>query len=195
MTPPEPQPATAPGSEQPDPGSRCAPIRQTAAEEIDGLYRFAVSRLGPRAHLAQDVVQQALWIALEHASPPQPRDTQCAWLRGVVKNVIRRELRSQHRRHAALERAAARTQRTPDPSTADDCATDDTRDRLIKQLFRAVAELNTADQDLFYAFYRAGRSHASIAAELGTTVKAVEARLYRLRARLRTIDPPAESTP
>jgi DNA-directed RNA polymerase specialized sigma24 family protein len=42
------------------------------------------------------------------------------------------------------------------------------------------------DQDLFYAFYREGRSHAALAAELGTTPKGVEARLYRMRSKLRS---------
>ena len=54
-----------------------------------------------------------------------------------------------------------------------------------RALARGGERLGRADQDLFYAFYRSGRSHACIATELGTTTKSVESRLYRLRTRLR----------
>ena len=173
----------------PDPGPRCAPIRETAAEELEGLYRFAVARLGGKSQMAGDVVQQALTTALGHAAPPGAADAQRAWLRGIVRNVIRRELRSGFRGRAALKRAAAREPAHPvaDPVEPRSFASAE-RERLIHALFLAVTALDTTDQDLFYAFYRSGRSHADLAEDLGISVKAVEARLYRLRARLRSME-------
>lgn len=167
-------------TDAPSDGGRYAPIRQTATDELDGLYRFAMVRLGFRAHLAEDVVQQALVIAMGHRRPPPDAMRQRAWLRGIVHNVIRRELRSRRRGRQALERAAAEASETrPAADEGGD------RARLVQALALAVTELDRADQDLFYAFYRAGRSQAAIAADLGTTPKGVETRLYRLRARLR----------
>lgn len=177
---------------QPDPGSSCAPIRETAAGELDALYRFAVARLGGKAHMAQDVVQQALLIALAHRAPPDEASQQRAWLRGVIRNVIRREFRSRRRARHALDRHAARQ---PDPSIHPASASDD-RARAVTRLFLAVTELDQADQDLFYAFYKARRSHAAIASDLGTTSKGVEARLYRMRSRLRAaMESSPEHTP
>lgn len=140
--------------------------------------------------MASDVVQHALTIALAHVSPPDSPHTQRAWLRGIVRNVIRRQFRSLRRTRAAMEGVASTRDRAvlPDPPHEQTDARDRRRG-IVHALFLAVADLDTADQDLFYAFYRSDRSHASIAAELGTTVKAVEARLYRLRARLRAMEP------
>jgi RNA polymerase sigma factor (sigma-70 family) len=174
--------ASAPGGGPGDDGPP-APIRRTVTGEIEGLYRFAVARLGPLAHLAEDAVQQAVLIAMAHASPPEDERSQCAWLRGIVQNVIRREMRSMRRGRDAIRRAStARQGATPGaaPHAADD------RTRLVRALYLAVTELDRADQDLFYSFYGSGRSQASIAAELGTTAKGVETRLYRMRARLKS---------
>ena len=52
-------------------------------------------------------------------------------------------------------------------------------------LRRAVEGLSTGERALFYRKYYYLQSTAQIAAELGTTERAVEGRLYRLRRRLR----------
>ncbi len=171
----------------PDDRDCCAPIRQTIAGELDGLYRFAMARLRHNAHMAEDAVQQALLIAMAHPSPPSEVQAQHAWLRGIVHNVIRRQVRSLRRGRQAIHRAPFE-RHDGGRSDADAAAphAEDGRNRMVQALYLAVTDLNQAEQDLFYAFYRAGRSHACIAAELGTTSKGVEARLYRLRSRLRT---------
>ncbi|MEZ6243185.1 MAG: sigma-70 family RNA polymerase sigma factor [Phycisphaerales bacterium] len=164
----------------------CAPIRETAGQELDGLYRFAVARLGGKSHMAEDVVQQALLIAMAHASPPSEAERQRAWLRGVVQNVIRRQLRTRRRGRAAMLRLSSeREDGGRGGEEVDGREEGGERARLVRALFLAVTELSRADQDLFYAVYRAGRSHACVAEELGTTPKGVEARLYRMRSRLR----------
>jgi RNA polymerase sigma factor (sigma-70 family) len=146
-----------------------------------------MARLGGDGHAAEDVLQQALVIALGHGSPPTEADEQRAWLRGVVHNAIRRHVRSSHRGRDAVQRAAFERRGAQmileNPGTACDGGS---RDRIVRAVYWAVTALDHEDQDLFYAFYRCGLSHASIADRLGTTVKGIEARLYRLRARLRT---------
>ncbi len=164
----------------------CAPIEETAADELDCLYRFAVARLGGGSRMAEDVVQQALVIALAHASPPGEAGRQRAWLRGIVRNVIRRDARSARRGREAVLRLVSGGSEADGVNLAGGQAIhDERRAGTVRALLLAVTALNRADQDLFYAVYREGRSHASVAAELGTTVKGVEARLYRMRSRLR----------
>lgn len=157
-----------------------APIRETLSGEIDGLYRFAAARVSHRSHVAEDAVQQALLIAMAHRSPPSDPPGQRAWVRGILRNVIRRSLRTARRERDRVARVAF----GPSSSSAATGA-DDERARMVRALELAVTELDAADQALFYAFYRAGRSHAAIAADLETTAKGVEAKLYRLRVRLR----------
>jgi RNA polymerase sigma factor (sigma-70 family) len=165
----------------------CAPIRQTLAGELDGLFRFAAARLGHNnTHMAEDVVQQAVLIAMAHASPPSEADSQRAWLRGIVHNVIRSQRRSLRRGREAINRAAHAGLADYSGSSGPAHSSAPSRQSAVQALYLAVTDLNQAEQDLFYAFYRAGRSHACIAAELGTTCKGVEARLYRLRSRLRS---------
>lgn len=171
----------------PDRADHCAPIRQTLAGELGGLYRFATARLGNKAHMAEDVVQQALLIALAHASPPPEVQRQRGWVRGIVHNVIRREMRSLRRGREALQRTTFENPGPhPDGVASSAHEADESRARTVRALYLAVTELDQADQDLFYSFYRSGQSHASIAADLGTTTKGVETRLYRMRSRLRT---------
>ena len=52
---------------------------------------------------------------------------------------------------------------------------------------RAIMNLNAEEKILFYRKYYYLQSTRQIAAELGTTERAVEGRLYRLRARLRKL--------
>lgn len=160
-----------------------ASLRETAAGELDGLFRFAISQVDGDWHRARDVVQQAVRVALAHARAPSDASSQRAWLRGIVRNVARRERRSRWRLHGALRRLSTERER---PALLVE-SPDADRAARVRAVFGAVAQLDTAEQSLFYAFYRAGRSHASIAEELGTTHKSVEARLYRLRHRLRTL--------
>lgn len=49
----------------------------------------------------------------------------------------------------------------------------------------ALAQLSTAEQALFYRKYYYLQPTSQIASELGTTERAVEGRLYRLKKRLR----------
>jgi RNA polymerase sigma-70 factor (ECF subfamily) len=165
-----------------------APIRQTAAGELEGLFRFAAAQLGHNAHMAADVVQQALLVAMAHSSPPSRAHDQRAWLRGIVHNVIRSQMRSARRGREAMNKACIEYQVAQGKGGNDDgLPIDQNRARVVRAVYEAVMELDQAEQDLFFAFYRAGRSHACIAAELGTTSKGVETRLYRLRSRLRRV--------
>jgi RNA polymerase sigma-70 factor (ECF subfamily) len=61
------------------------------------------------------------------------------------------------------------------------------RDESVQQLLLAVTSLPADQQRLVFAFYFEERSYAAIADELGVTVKGVETRLYRARARLREV--------
>ncbi len=95
----------APSGTDPDRADHCAPIRQTLAGEVGGLYRFAMARLGHKAHMAEDVVQQALLIAIAHASPPPEVQRQRAWLLGIVLRQLHGIGRLQRRERGGPLRA------------------------------------------------------------------------------------------
>ncbi len=54
-------------------------------------------------------------------------------------------------------------------------------------LYRALNQLDTYEQSLFYRKYYYRQSTAQIAAECGTTERAVEGRLYRIKKKLRRL--------
>ena len=58
------------------------------------------------------------------------------------------------------------------------------RQEQSEELRRALAALSLADRRLFYRKYYYLQSTAQIAAEYGTTERAIEGRLYRIRKRL-----------
>ena len=61
------------------------------------------------------------------------------------------------------------------------------RKEVSELLLLAVTALPAADQELVFAFYFEERSRSAIANATGTTVKGIEARLYRVRNRLRDL--------
>lgn len=56
-----------------------------------------------------------------------------------------------------------------------------------RELYAALNSLDTSDKALFYRKYYYRQSTAQIAAECGTTERAIEGRLYRIKRKLRRI--------
>ena len=110
-------------------------------------------------------------------------------MRGIARNLIRRHWRRTRRRRdrrsledvpAARRLAEDMTSRPLPPEAL-------VREEATRQLLLAVTSLPAADQQLVFAFYFEGRSQTDIAETCGLSVKSVEARLYRVRHRLRAI--------
>jgi len=93
-------------------------------------------------------------------------------------------------RNAAVDRARALPPR-PKELTPDIPAPDSDPEQALlrrerrEQLHRAVNALPREEQTLFYRKYYYRQSTAQIAAECGTTVRAIEGRLYRIKQKLR----------
>ena len=101
------------------------------------------------------------------------------WITAVCRNTAYDRLR-------ALERRARRTgelsEDSPDLSPGPE--EEVLRRERAQALREALNTLSAADRRLFYRKYYYLQSTAQIAAELGTTERAVEGRLYRIRKRL-----------
>lgn len=188
----EPAPAASPPDAARAPAAASPPgagLRRLLGEGLDALYRYILVRVGSDAHAAEDVLQQTALVALTHARAPEKAEEQEGWLRGIAKNLLLRHWRLTRRDGAVQSPSNSKLarellQRLSSPEPVERPLL---REELRDQLLRAVAELPHEDQALLYAFYRQGKSRAQIAAELGTTDKSVESRLYRVRGRLREI--------
>lgn len=161
-------------------------LRHLLSRGLGALYRFIYCRVGSNQQVAEDLLQQTAFIALQHARTPQTADEQEAWLRGIARNLIRRHWRLTKRAANCADPAVAGEllRRVSEATAPEEAAT---RQEAIDQLSLAVSTLTADEQRLLYDFYRNGRTRAEIAEELGVTAKSVEARLYRVRARLRAL--------
>lgn len=155
----------------------------------DGLYRFILVRVGGRHDVADDLLQQTCCIAAGKSLVPSARGDCEAWLFGIARNVVRKHWRSERTRGGVFPLLDAdgggelvhAMESGPLPAAALEHGEATTR------LLAAVTALPSADQRLVFAFYFDGCSHADIADANGVTPKSIEAKLYRIRRRLRDL--------
>lgn len=153
----------------------------------DAIYAFIVVRVGGDRHAADDLLQQTCYEAVRKRRVPKPDDACEAWLFGIARNLVRKHWRTQKRRGVVLpledhdsgrnivekmQAGALSAESISDPG-------------MVTQLMLAITSLPAAEQQLIFAFYFDGRSQQQIAEDQNTTAKSIEARLYRLRSRLR----------
>ena len=182
--PPAPLAFDARGSE--DDAAARVTLRRVLLDEMDALYRYILPRVAWDTNSCEDVLQQTVVAALRSERAPGEEGEQRAWVRGVASNLAKRHWRDRSRGRRAVERCAERRGPEIVERRGSDCPhrvlqDDELRDTLIE----AIGSLSAEDQRLLYAFYRHGKSGAELADEYGTSVKGIEMRLYRARARLR----------
>ncbi len=145
------------------------PLDSTLLEkETDGLRRLARAILLD-AHRAEDAAQETLRIALERG--PRPGIAAAAWLRGVLRNVVRRTRRTDARR-LARERAAATSSHAPDSASTERLA-------RRKAVLEAVLVLPEALRTAIELRYFEGLPPRVIARRLGIPVETCRSRVRR----------------
>lgn len=142
------------------------------------LIRYIIAPILPderdREECLNDIFLR-IWDRIGQFDPAKGNWT--PWLSALARNAaIDRARRSTHPAEELTHTSAA-----PDP---------DPEQTLLRQerqaaLRAALQQLRTDDRALFYRKYYYRQSTAQIAAELGTTVRAVEGRLYRIKTKLR----------
>ncbi|MBQ8404666.1 MAG: sigma-70 family RNA polymerase sigma factor [Clostridia bacterium] len=104
-----------------------------------------------------------------------------AWLSAIARNTALNRARKNQKEAETCELPEAEPARTETPEEAL------LRSERTTRLMSAIRELYAEERAIFYRKYYYMQSTAQIAAELGTTEKAVEARLYRIKKKLRKI--------
>lgn len=148
----------------------------------DGMLRYIVSGMLSHPQDREDCLAQVrskLWEGWCRYDPEKA--SPATWLTALCRNAAYDYLRAQHRRGDWEELDPRR----PDPAPGPEEQV--LRQERVQQLQAALAKLSARDRTLFYRKYYYLQSTARIAAELGTTERAVEGRLYRIRKRLQTL--------
>ena len=108
----------------------------------------------------------------------EDRGTLAAWLTAIARNTA---LSHAQREGPRTPEALSHQTADPAPSPEEEVLHRERRETLR----RALDALDQRDRLLFYRKYYYCQSTAQIARELGLTERAVEGRLYRIKARLR----------
>jgi RNA polymerase sigma-70 factor, ECF subfamily len=140
---------------------------------FDRLYQFLLAVTRGREQEARDALQETLVRVARSARGFDSEEVFWCWLKAVARNAARDGGRKQRRYFDFLQKFALHP-----PSQPADCD-------LGAVLDECLDELEPGDRELIEAKYVQGETVREISAEAGTTEKAVESRLLRLRRRLR----------
>ena len=149
-----------------------ASIGTDLAAQAVSLRRLARDLLGD-AHLAEDVVQDAMQAAIEN--PPRSSSALPAWLRTVVRRCAL-DLRRGEKRRRSRELLAC---------SPNDAAQTHEQVELMQRVLAAVQALPEPYRTTVWQRYYENRSPREIAALQREPVKTVKTRLWRALARLR----------
>lgn len=143
----------------------------------DRLYRYLLVVSHGQEELTREVLQVAWTRILQHLPPLNQENKLWSWLTTVVRNAYLDALRRQQRAPVLV------------PLLDDDHAHEPvaSEDALLFQLLESCLEaLGADDQALVRGFYFNGQSHQQLAEQTGSTAKAIESKLARVRQLLHT---------
>ncbi len=145
------------------------------AQTFDRLLRYLLNAAHGHEDAAREALQAAYVKCVRHVRRFETEEAMWGWLAQIARGCLI-DLARRRGRYAAL---LARLTEEPAPG-------DSPFDARGELLAACLAQLAPAERTLLEARYAAGQPVAEIAATLGTTPKAIESRLARLRTRLRT---------
>ncbi len=203
LSPDEEKPGTGRATENPAPhgtSMECGPDAQVA--NLTGLLRRGEELAWRQFHahyaprllryltvlgrgdedLIRDALQQTLLRVVRHIRVFTSDAVLWSWLTVLARSACADEIRRRARRGGMLRRWGSDPASHPPPSVSGDSAEATLMDRLDEELER----LPVAERELLRRKYLGGETVQEISAALGLTPKAVESRLVRARAELRS---------
>lgn len=144
------------------------------AQTFDRLLRYLLAAAHGHEDAAREALQAAYVKCVRHVRRFATEEAMWGWLAQIARGCLIDLARRRSRYAALLGRL--------EKEAASGGAGPDAREELLAA---SLAQLAPAERTLLAARYTAGQPVAEIAAALGTTPKAIESRLARLRTRLR----------
>ncbi len=143
-----------------------------------GMMDYVIRGILPQRQEAEECLAEVRKKLAEGLSSYDPeRGSLATWITAVCRHAAIDHRRSlARRREAAMEEDVADSAPGPEDVLLQ-------KERALR-LRQALMTLSERDRRLFYRKYYYLQSTAQLAAELGTTERAVEGKLYRIRKRL-----------
>jgi RNA polymerase sigma factor (sigma-70 family) len=154
-----------------------AAFAELVRRHVDLVYSAAL-RMVCDAHLAEDVAQGAFVALAQNARSLAERPVLSGWLHRTAQNLAANAVRSEVRRRAREQEAAAMNQLLANESDAD-------WEIIAPHLDAALGELNDADRDALLLRYFERKSAREMAEILGTSEDAAQKRVSRAVEHLR----------
>lgn len=155
------------------------------AEHGRWLRTVVLARLGGPEGV-DEVMQEVALAAVAGRSEPGGPEKVAPWLYGLAVRQALMYRRGQGRRRKLIGRYAEAfqpTEQTPREADPLEWLLDEERRELVR---RSLTQLSRRDAEILLLKYTENWSYRELAARLGISTSAVEARLHRARARLRT---------
>lgn len=154
---------------------------EAAFSQFHDLYSFRIYKrllllTQGNEDSAREICQRVIIKLARRFEVFQEETALWSWLCRVIKNEFIDHLRSNKRRSTDLPLEAI-------PSELLESGKTDSA--LIEPLHRALEELAPIDRELLQSFYVDEQSTQHLASEMGTTPKAIESRLARLRHKVK----------
>lgn len=155
-----------------------AAYRRFFAEYFPRLCAYAKKLTSGNESLAQDIVQDTLLRVVRYIKPMGSADELWCWLVLLLRCAFIDAVRREKRYHGLLESYTVNVELDSAP----------TRISLHNSdaLHNALRRLRKCERQLLLAKYEEDASYREIAEQLGISEKAVESRLGRLRAKLKS---------
>ncbi len=149
------------------------------------LLRYVIAPILSDPRDREDCLSETAMRVWERIGQYDPqRGGWTGWLTAVARNTALDRLR-QEKRHSCTDLDGAETPDSPSPEPGpEEQLLRSERQAALKQ---ALSGLSTSERALFYRKYYYMQPTAQIAAELGTSERAVEGRLYRIKHKLRKL--------
>ena len=147
---------------------------------FDRLLRYLLVVTGGDETAAREALQLTLVRVVRHVKPFADEEKFWSWLTVLARSARADESRKSRRYFSFLEKFTRHTE------TENDFGSDGDADKQLRELLeKNLSSLPPDERELIAQKYFARRSVREIAAEQGTTEKAVESRLSRIRRKLK----------
>jgi RNA polymerase sigma factor (sigma-70 family) len=156
-----------------------AAFAELVRRHVDFVYSAAL-RMVCDAHLAEDVTQAVFVAVAQNARQLTDHPVLSGWLHRTTQNLAANTVRSEVRRHAREQQAAAMNELFATEPEAG-------WDHIAPQLDAALGELSEADRDALLLRYFERKSAREIAQILGVNYEAAQKRVSRAVERLREV--------
>ena len=155
------------------------PFQAAVDEHYQSVWQYAAV-LTRETSEAEDIAHQAFLLLFDRLIEQRPIDDSGAWLRGVVRNLVREWWRKNRRLPAELTEQICLLADQVDDATAE------LRHEREAALSACLDKLSEDDRQMVRSRYEDGDSIVEIAERCQMKAETARVRLFRIRERLKT---------